>query len=48
MGEGTECDTLWLVKATEKLSGRISLIFDRIQLKSLIELSIAAELNRER
>ena len=48
MGEDTECGTLWLIKATKGLRGRINLVFDRMQLKSLIELSIAAELIKER
>ena len=38
--EETEYGTMWLVKATEKLSGRIDLVFDEMQLKSLIEINI--------
>ena len=46
--EETECGTLWLVKATEKLSGKINLVFDEMQLKSLIEINITSELIKER
>ena len=48
VGEETEHGTLWLVKATEKLNGRVNLVFDKMQLKSLVELIIAAELFKER
>ena len=48
VGEETSHGMMWLIKSTEKLSGRISLNFDRMQLKSLVDLSIAAELFKER
>ena len=48
VGEETDHGMMWLIKSTEKLSGRISLLFDRMQLKSLVDLSIAAELFKER
>ena len=48
VGEETELGMMWLVKATEKLDGKVDLIFDKLQLKSLVELSIAAELFKER
>ena len=48
VGEETEHGTLWLVKSMEKLSGRVSLVFDEMQLKSLIDINITAELIKER
>ena len=46
--EETEYGTMWLVKATEELSGKINLVFDEMQLRSLIDINITAELIKER